>query len=169
MKNKWSKYALKDGKIQSSYIREYSNRKKIRKTREASNRDSLQQSGQEQPKAQEEVKLVQRGPEYYRVDVNPIILNDAWVVNLRGNNEASREENPSETHQEGRPRVQGPDQRRCEAQETNPKIKSGEEKVKKEKETMKHKKHEATESKTYEKKEDKKEAKKESKSSSKRK
>lgn len=53
MKNKWSNYALKDGKVQSSYIREYSNRKKIRKTGEASNSDSNEQSWKEQ--TQEEV------------------------------------------------------------------------------------------------------------------
>ena len=209
MKNKWRNYALKDGKIQSSYIREYSNRKKVRKTREASNCDSNEQSGKEQeeieelirppippaisdlleeevdwlgkivelkedpiprhPDAEKEVQLIYKPPTHHKVGINPIILNDAWVVNLRGSNETSREENPSETYQEGRQGVPSSDQRRCEAQERNTKIQSGEKKVKKEKETMKHKKHEASESKAYEKKEDRKEAKKESKPSSKRK
>lgn len=82
MKNKWRNYALKDGKVKSSYIREYSNRKKVRKTRKASNCDSNEQSGKEHPK-EEEVKLVQRGPEHYKVGTNPIILKDAWVINLK--------------------------------------------------------------------------------------
>lgn len=163
MKDKWRNYALKDGKVQSSYIREYSNRKKIRKTGEAGNCNSLQQSRQEQPKAEEEVKLVQSGPEYYRNDVNPMILNDAWVINLRKTNEERREENPSKTYQEGQQGVSSSAQGRCEAEKRDLKIQTGEEKMKKEKETMKHKKHEASESKAYEKKEDRKEVKKESK------
>lgn len=89
MKNKWRNYALKDGKVKSSYIREYSNRKKIRKTGEASKSDCNVQSGQEQSKAQEEIELVYREPTHYRVDINPLILNDAWVINLRGSDEES--------------------------------------------------------------------------------
>lgn len=52
MKDKWRNYALKDGKVKDSYIREYCNRKKIRKAPEASDSHSVEQSRQEQ----EEVK-----------------------------------------------------------------------------------------------------------------
>jgi hypothetical protein len=129
MKNKWRNYALKDGKIQSSYIREYCNRKKVRKTREASNCDSNEQSRKEQSKDEEEVKLVHRGPEHYRIGVNPIILNDAWVVNLRKQDESSREEKPSETYKEGRQGIQVSDQGRCETEERSNEIKDRKEKV----------------------------------------
>lgn len=81
MKNKWSNYALKDGKVKTSYIREYSNRKKVWKTGETGYRNCFQQSGEKQ--AEEEVKLVYQEPSQFRVKVDPIILNDAWVVNLR--------------------------------------------------------------------------------------
>lgn len=81
MKNKWSKYALKDGKIQSSYLREYSSRSPKREAREASCRNRLLQSGEKQ---EEEVKLVYRPPVQYEPKINPTILNDAWVINLKG-------------------------------------------------------------------------------------
>jgi hypothetical protein len=152
MKDKWRNYALKDGKVKESYIREYSNRSKSRKASEASRGNSTQQSRQEQ----EEVKLVFRDPCSYKVAIDPIVLNDAWVVNLRKTDESSREEEPSETHQEGRQGVQSSDQRRCEAQETNS-SKQGQKEMKKE--TMKERKHEAKETKAYEKKEDKMESK----------
>jgi hypothetical protein len=131
MKNKWRNYALKDGKVQSSYIREYSNRKKIRKAGEASSGNSHEQSRQEQPKTQEEIGV---------------------------NNESIREEEPLETYQEGRQGVSQSNQGRCETQETNNQIQTGKEEMKeKEKITKKEKKHEAKETKAYEKKEDKKE------------
>ncbi|MFI0477767.1 MAG: hypothetical protein ACH349_01390 [Candidatus Rhabdochlamydia sp.] len=120
MKNKWSKYALKDGKVKSSYIREYSNRKKIRKTGEASN--SNEQSWEKQ--AQEEIKLIYKPPMNILPDINSRILQDAWVINLKETNENIREENPIETHQEGRQRVQSSDQGRCEVEEGNTKIKT---------------------------------------------
>lgn len=44
MKNKWSNYGLKAGKIQESYIREYCNRSPRRQASEASNSNSLLQS-----------------------------------------------------------------------------------------------------------------------------
>lgn len=86
MKNKWSKYALKDGKIQSSYIREYSSRSPKREAREASCRNRLLQSGEKQ---EEEVKLVYRPPVQYEPKINPTILNDAWVINLKGTEDAN--------------------------------------------------------------------------------
>jgi hypothetical protein len=52
MKNKWSNYALKDGKVKESYIREYSNRSPKREAAKASGRDCIQQSG----KIQEEIR-----------------------------------------------------------------------------------------------------------------
>ena len=89
MKNKWSNYALKDGKVQSSYIREYSNRSPKREAHKASGRDRVLESREEQ-KPEEEVKLVYVEPTHYQVKVDPIILNDAWVVNLnRGQDEKS--------------------------------------------------------------------------------
>lgn len=36
MKNKWSRYALKNGKVKSSYIKKHSNRDQIRKATKAS-------------------------------------------------------------------------------------------------------------------------------------
>lgn len=157
MKNKWSNYALKDGKVQSSYIREYSNRKKIRKAGEAGNCDSNVKSG----KKQEEV-------EQFKIGLAPMITNDEWVFRLRStenqhkdNNESIRKENTSETYKEGRQGISLSDQGRCEAEERYNEIQNGEEEMKKEKESPKaHKKHEAKESKAYEKKEDKKESKK---------
>jgi hypothetical protein len=157
MINKWRNYALKDGKVKESYIREYSNRSKSRKAAEASRCNSFQQSGKEQ----EEVKLVFRSPPYYKEPVNTVILNDAWVVSLRETNESSRKEDPSETYKEGRQGIQESDQRRCETEETDT-LKQGEKRMKKQ--TVKERKHEARETKSYEKKEEKMEAKKESKS-----
>lgn len=135
MKNKWSNYALKDGKVKESYLREHIGRDKKRKTAKASSSNSPEQSREKQ----EEVKVSQ----------------------LKVNNEASRKEEPSEAYKEGRQGIQISDQGRCETEETNHEIKNGEEVMKKE--TMKHKKHEASETKAYEKKEDRKEVKKESK------
>ena len=134
MKHKWRNYALKTGKIQSSYIREYSNRKKIRKTREASDSDRILESW---PKQAEE------------------------VINLTGKeeNESIREEDVGKTHQERRQGIQIADKGRCQIEENNT-CKTQGKKMKKEKESAKaHKKHEAKESKAYEKKEDKKEKK----------
>ena len=99
MKNKWSNYALKDGKIQSSYIREYCNRKKIRKAREASNCNSNEQSWEKQSKAKEKGEI----------------------------NENIREENTSKAYKEGRQGIQESDQRRCEIEERNHEIQTREE------------------------------------------
>lgn len=104
MKNKWSNYALKDGKVKSSYIREYSNRKKVWKTREASNCNSNEQSGQEQ--AKEEVELI-------------------YKPTIKESNENIREENTIETHQEGRQGIQESNQGRCKTKKRNSKVKSG--------------------------------------------
>jgi hypothetical protein len=133
MKNKWSHYALKDGKIQSSYIREYSNRKKVWKEREPSNCDSNEQGGKEQTK--EEIGIT---------------------------HESIGKEKPVETHQQGQQRIQEPVEGRSETEERNIKTNVGEEKMK-EKMNKKEKKHEAKESKILEKKEEKREAKKEKK------
>jgi hypothetical protein len=130
MKNKWSNYALKDGKVKESYLRERIGRDKKRKTAKTSSSNCLDQSRQEQEK-------------------------------VRGTNEAIRKEEPSKTYQKGQQRIQESTERRCSVEETNHESKNGEEVVKKE--TMKHKKHEASETKAYEKKEDKKEVKKEAK------
>lgn len=143
-------YALKDGKVKESYIREYSNRSPKREAREASRCNSLLQSGE--GKEEVEAKIAQ----------TPLITNDEWVFRTRSTHENIREENPLETHQEGRQGVSCPDKGRCKTQESNHEIKTGEEKVK-EKVTAKERKHEAKEGKAYEKKEDKREAKKESK------
>jgi hypothetical protein len=59
MKNKWRNYALKDGKVQSSYIREYSSRSPKRKAHEASCRNSLLESRKEQEKEVKEYSCFQ--------------------------------------------------------------------------------------------------------------
>lgn len=46
--NKWRNYALKDGKVKESYIREYSNRSPKREAAKASRSNCIQQSGEEQ-------------------------------------------------------------------------------------------------------------------------
>ena len=139
MLNKWRNYTLKDGKVKSSYQREYCNRKKVRKTGEASSGNSHEQSRKIQTK--EEVVY-----------------------------ESVREEKPLEAHQEGYEGIQKPDQGRCAAEETSPKVKAGEKKVKvkeKEKMTAKEKRHESRETKSQERLEDKREAKQERKKKSK--
>ncbi len=94
MKDKWSNYALKDGKVKSCYQREYCNRKKIRKTGASSNCDSNVQSGQVQSEIKEEVVFIvrpqqnvdplQMGVRFQKQKViSDNILNDSWVVNLR--------------------------------------------------------------------------------------
>jgi len=50
MKNKWRNYALKTGKIEASYIREYINRKKVRQAGEASNSNCHVEGRKEQEK-----------------------------------------------------------------------------------------------------------------------
>ena len=132
MINKWRNYALKSGKVQSSYQREYCNRKKCRKERVSGSGDSHVESREVQTK--EEV----------------------------GNHEVVREENSVEAHQQGQQRVQEPAKRRSKAAQRDSEKQTGEEEVKeKEKMTPKEKKHEAKEGKDYEKKEDRREAKKE--------
>jgi len=174
-KNKWSKYALKDGKVKNSYIREYCNRKKIRKTGEASHSDSHEQSRKIQQEDEslrylinhsscnfEDVKLVYIEPVDYPKNIDPVILNESWVINLKEYYESDREEDPLETYQEGRQGISSANQGRCEAEEGHSKNKNREKKMK-EKVTAKEKKYEAKESKAYEKKEDKREVKKQSK------
>ena len=136
MKDKWRNYALKDGKIKQSYLRERQDGDKKWQTSKASSSNSIEQSRKEQ----QEIGI---------------------------QNERIRKEEPSQTHQEGQQGIQGSTERRCSVEETNTKIKTREEKVKKE--SLKHKKHEASESKSFEKKEDRKEAKKEAKPSPKKK
>ncbi len=53
MKNKWRNYAIKEGKVKSSYIREYCNRSKKRKAAETSDSNSVQQSRQ----VEEEIRI----------------------------------------------------------------------------------------------------------------
>ncbi len=89
MKDLWSKYALKDGKVKSSYIREYSNRSPKRETRKASGSYSILQ-GRE---VQKEIKC-------------PELFQEAWVIDIRPKDESIREENVSEGHQEERHKVE---------------------------------------------------------------
>ncbi len=136
MKNKWENYAIKDGKIKSSYIREYCNRSPKRQAREASCGNRLLQGGES---SEEEIII------------DACITNDEWISNvLRTQNESGRKENPSETHQEGRQGVPRSDQGRCETQETNRK-EDGEEKMKKQ--TEMERKRESKGEKMHEKKE----------------
>lgn len=57
MKNKWENYALKDGKVQSSYIREYSSRSPKRQAREASRCNRLLEGREDPREAKEEIKF----------------------------------------------------------------------------------------------------------------
>jgi hypothetical protein len=141
MKCKWRNYALKSGKIEKSYLTKHRSGSKFGKASEASSGNSILESRHEQEK--EKITLLKSE------DKNEII----------------REENTSETYQEGRQGISFTDQGRHETKETNLKIKTGEEKMKKVKEKMsaKEKLHESKESKAYEKKEDKREARKEAK------
>ncbi len=130
MKNKWGNYAIKEGKVKQSYLRERIGRDKKRKAAKASSSNCLIQGRKEQEKVEDK-------------------------------DETSREKEPSETYQEGQQGIQKSVERGCSVEETNHEIKNGEEVMKKE--TVKHKKHESSETKAYEKKEDRKEVKKESK------
>lgn len=164
MKNKWSNYAIKDGKVKSSYFREYCNRKKVGKAGKTSNCNSNEQSGQEQTQAQKKVESVYSEPTYYVKNIDPIILNDSWIVTLRGIDEEIGEKNTVDSYQQGQQGIQATAERRSEVEERDSETFQREEKMKeKDKMTIKEKKHEAKESKAYEKKEDKKESKKESK------
>jgi len=107
MKDKWSNYALKSGKVQSSYQREYCNRKKFRKAGEAGDSNSHVESREVQPEVQEEVRFIVkpdpswdkdpvnfviRRPDDYIQETDTFILNDAWVVDLRSAEGVSMEE-----------------------------------------------------------------------------
>lgn len=127
MKNKWRNYALKDGKVQSSYIREYCNRSPKRQASKASRRHSVLESRQEQSK--KEIELVYKKPDNFQLKAHPSILTDSWVINLRKDDESIGKENPPETHQEGRQGIQISDQGRCEAKEGNSEIKTPEKEV----------------------------------------
>jgi hypothetical protein len=94
MKDKWRNYALKDGKVKSSYICEHCDRSPKRKTCEASSCNSVFESRQE-PKLEEEVRdifgsttnlMLKTNLKIHECTfkTNPVILNDAWVQNLRG-------------------------------------------------------------------------------------
>lgn len=63
--------ATKDRKIKSCYIRKHINRKKVRKSGEASNCDSNEQSRKEQ----EEVG--------YTICMSPLIFNDEWIMRFK--------------------------------------------------------------------------------------
>lgn len=143
-------YAIKTRKLEKNDLKKHKNRDCQREAREASRCNSLFQSGE----GKEEVEA--------KIAMTPLITNDEWIFRTRSTDESLREKDPLETHQEGRQGVPCPDKGRCETQESNHEIKTGEEKVK-EKVTAKERKHEAKETKAYEKKEDKREAKKESK------
>lgn len=83
-------YALKDGKVKESYIREYSNRSPKREAREASRSYCVQQSREEQTKEE-----------------------------IGEPNEIIREKELVEAHQQGQQRVQEPAEGRPEAEEGN--------------------------------------------------
>jgi len=139
-----NRYGIKNRLEQKGYFFKYSDGSSGRQTREASRRDCVQQSREEQ-------KEVDPILEYGR---HVLLTED--VVYIGEDNESFGKENPLETYQEGQQGIQESDQGRCETEETNTcKTKGG----KMKKQTMKEKKHEARETKAYEKKEDKRESK----------
>jgi hypothetical protein len=112
MKNKWGNYSLKDGKVQKSYVREYSSKS---------------------PRLQlKEEKLVYKPTQPRPGEISPKILEDAWVINLRNTDESIREEDVGEAHQQGRQGIQESDQGRCETEEGSPKVKTSKRKRKRE-------------------------------------
>jgi hypothetical protein len=169
MKNKWENYALKDGKVRESYIKEYSSRSPKRQAREASGRDRILESREEQPKAEEEIEQLERLPlplclqeiveekvKWYQnmtgvsteekhkessdsegqtrsfTPGHQTVENERITNSLRGKDESIREKDVGETHQQGRQGIQGSDQRRCEAEEGSPKVKTRKRKPKRE-------------------------------------
>ncbi len=146
MKNKWENYAFKNGKVKSCYQREYCNRKKCRKTGEASGGDSLLQGGEVQPEVKEEIddmkfygKFVQlneevpltklfRGAEAVVLDILGRASQTLYKEQI-GTHESIREEVPIEAHQEGRQGVPIPDKRRRKVKERDPQKQAGEEEV----------------------------------------
>lgn len=150
MKKGMNHYATKNRFKQKGYFYKYSDGGSGRKAREASRCNSLQQSRKEQ-KEEIETQIQLYGK---------VVLLTEEVIYTGEENESVREKDVGKTHQEGRQRIQGTDQGRCETEETNTCQTKGK---KMKKQSAKEKKHEARETKAYEKKEDKLEAKKEAK------
>lgn len=146
MKDKWGNYAIKTGKVESSYKREYCNRKKVRKAPEASDCNSTKQNRKGKEEIETSIQLYGK-----------CVLLTEDVIYIGDQNEIVRKENPVETHQQGQQGVQVPAERRPGAEEEDLSKAKRKKVMKKEKDTAKHKKHEASETKAYEKKEDKKE------------
>ncbi len=156
MKEGMNRYAIKNRLQQKGYFFKYSDGSSGRKAREASRRDSLQQSRQEQ---KEEVnpglsldlrEIVEK--EIYWYGKTVLLTED--VIYTGEDNESVRKEDPLETYQEGRQGVSCSDQERHETEETNT-CKTKGKKMKKQ--SMKERNHEARETKAFEKKEDKRE------------
>lgn len=145
MKNGWDIYATKKRLKQKGYFRKCKNRGSSRETSKASCCNCIQQSRE----VKEEVDQ-----SYGKV---VWLTGEEEFIYIGEENESSREEDVSETHQEGRQRIQESDQGRCETEKTD--IVKTKRKVGMKKQTIKERKHEAKETKAYEKKEDKKESK----------
>lgn len=174
MKNKWGNYSLKDGKVQGSYIREYSclsPKKQIQKDHygKANSRTEERDQPEDSPRrimAECYLPGTQSDSSGQAGSLaSPIPSAENTTSNLRGENEIVREKDSVEAYQQGQQGIQEPAERRPEAQERNIETIQREEEEMKEKEKMsaKEKKHEAKEGKKYEKLEDKREARKESK------
>lgn len=107
MKNKWENYALKDGKVKESYIREYSSRSPIRKLREGAINSRADKGRESQDcsrgiVAQCPVSGTQPDSEGQTRSFTPghqTGENERITNSLRGKDETSREEKLVEAHQ----------------------------------------------------------------------
>lgn len=137
-------YAPKNRKVEKGDIGEYCNRSSSWKASKTSSCNSLLSCQEEQ----KEVAIECYG-KFVQLTTDEIVYTGA-------ESEIIREEDVSQTHQEGRSGIQESDQGRYETKEENT-CKTKGKKMKKQ--TMKERKHESKETKAYEKKEDKKESK----------
>ena len=142
MKNKWENYCLKDGKVQSSYIREYSSlspRKRRYLDGKIDSRTRERVESENSPRGiVAECHLPRTQPDYTgqtgSVETAVSEVKIPENPSIRGQDETIREENPVEAHQQGQQGIQEPAEGRSEAQEGDSKIQTREE------EEMKHRK-----------------------------
>lgn len=142
MKNKWENYALKDGKVKESYIREYSSRSPRRQLREGAINSRADKGSESQDCSRgivAECPVSRTQHECPRqtgsvTPSDPPSENERITNSLRGKDETSREEEPVETYQQGQQGIQEPAEGRPEAEEGNHEVQTREE------EEMKHRK-----------------------------
>ena len=126
MKNKWENYCLKDGKVQNSYVREYSSlspKKQIQKDHygKANSRTGERDQPEDSPRrimAECHLPGTQSDSNGQAGSLAPSVPSaENTTSNLRGENEIVREKDSVETHQQGQQGIQEPAERRPEAQE----------------------------------------------------